>query len=147
MLQRIKAIFSKLLWLWPLLIAALVRLYKITTSSIWHDEGYTMWLLRYDFRGIIERTTRDVHPPGYYLISKPWVEIFGDSAFSIRFLSLIFSVGIVWLVWKIVKEIWSEKAAFWASLFVALSPFMVRFGQEARMYGVVAFLRRWLPMP
>jgi uncharacterized membrane protein len=98
-----------------------------------------MWLLKYDFSEILTRTARDVHPPGYYLIAKPWVMVFGDSVFSIRFLSLIFSVGIVYLTYKIVEKIWSKNAAIWSSLFVALSPFMIRFGQEARMYGVVAF--------
>lgn len=139
MFQKIRQYSLKYLWLWPLLAALAARFYKLTASSIWHDEGYTMWLLRYDFAGIIDRTVRDVHPPGYYLLAKPWVMLFGDSVFSIRFFSLIFSVGIVWLIYRIVKEIWSDKAAFWASTFVALSPFMVRFGQEARMYGVVAF--------
>lgn len=137
--MKINKLFVKYIWFWPLLIGLLLRLYKITYSSIWHDEGYTMWLLRYNIPSIIERTARDVHPPGYYLVAKPWVEVFGYSEFSIRFLSLLFSLGIVYFVFKIMKEIWSEEAAFWASIFVALSPFMVRFGQEARMYGVVAF--------
>lgn len=136
---KIRDFFKNKLWLPPVILALLLRIYKLTSSSIWHDEGYTMWLLKYDYFEIISRTARDVHPPGYYLLTKPWVQIFGTSEFSVRFLSLLFSVGIVFLVYKIIKDIWSEKAAFWASTFVALSPFMVRFGQEARMYGVVAF--------
>jgi uncharacterized membrane protein len=98
-----------------------------------------MWLLRYNILEILTRTARDVHPPGYYLIAKPWVMVFGDSVFSIRFLSLIFSVGIIFLTYKIIEILFSKKAAFWSALFVAFSPFMIRFGQEARMYGVVAF--------
>lgn len=35
--------------------------------------------------------------------------------------------------------VWKKRAAFWSSMFVAFSPFLIRFGQEARMYGVVAF--------
>ncbi|MEK7447534.1 MAG: glycosyltransferase family 39 protein [Patescibacteria group bacterium] len=127
------------LWIYPIFFGAFMRIYGIVMSSIWHDEGYTMWLLKYNPIQIIERTARDVHPPGYYLIAKPWVMIFGNSAFSIRFLSLLFSVGIIYLVYKIVEKVFDDRAAFWASMFVALSPFMVRFAQEARMYGVVAF--------
>jgi mannosyltransferase len=136
---KVKDFLFKSFWVWPLLIGLLLRLYKLTSSSIWHDEGYTMWLLRYNIPEILARTARDVHPPGYYLMAKPWIEIFGNSEFSVRFLSLIFSVGIIYFVFKIIADIWNEKAGFWASMFVALSPFMVRFGQEARMYGVVAF--------
>ncbi len=127
------------LWFYPVIIGLITRLYKITASSVWHDEGYTMWLLQYDISGIIERTIRDVHPPGYYLIAKPWVAIFGSSEFSIRFLSLLFSLAIIYFVYKIIKEIWGEKAAFLSATLVAVSPFLVRFAQEARMYGVVAF--------
>lgn len=137
--SKVNNFLSKMPWFWPIFIGFLLRIYKITFSSIWHDEGYTMWLLKYDIPGIIERTARDVHPPGYYLFAKPWVEIFGNSEFSIRFLSLLFSVGIIYFVYKIINEVWNQKAAFWSSMFVALSPFMVRFGQEARMYGIVAF--------
>jgi hypothetical protein len=130
---------KKRLWVIPVGVGFFLRLIGLTASAIWHDEGYTMWLLRFDPVGIIERTARDVHPPGYYLLSKVWVSILGTSEFSIRFFSLIFSVGIIYLVYKIVESIKNKEAAFWASIFVALSPFMIRFGQEARMYGVVAF--------
>lgn len=116
-----------------------LRFYKLTASSIWHDEGYTMWLLKYNPIEIVARTARDVHPPGYYLIAKTWISVLGNSAFAIRTLSVLFSLGIIYFVYKIVEKLFTERAAFWASMFVALSPFMVRFAQEARMYGVVAF--------
>lgn len=125
--------------IFPVFIGFILRVIGLTHSSIWHDEGYTMWLLKYNIWEIIKRTARDVHPPGYYLLAKPWVNFWGSSEFSIRFFSLIFSVGIIYLVYIIVKEIIQKRAAFWSALFVALSPFMIRFGQEARMYGVVAF--------
>jgi len=137
--SKISKFFTRYIWLIPVFCGFVLRLFDLTRSSIWHDEGYTMWLLRYDFAGIIERTARDVHPPGYYLMAKPWVSIFGNSVFSIRFLSLIFSVGIIFLVYKIVEKLLNTRAAYWSALFVAFSPFLIRFGQEARMYGVVAF--------
>lgn len=136
---KIKDFFSKYVWGFPVAIGFILRLWDITRSSIWHDEGYTMWLLKYDFSGIITRTARDVHPPGYYLIAKPWVSLFGNSVLSIRFLSLIFSIGIIFLAYKIIEMLWDKRAAYWTALFVAFSPFLIRFGQEARMYGVVAF--------
>lgn len=137
--KRIIGKKDKYLILIPLAIGLILRLYKLTSSAIWHDEGYTMWLLRYDWWQIIERTARDVHPPGYYLIAKPYVEIFGNSAWSIRFLSLMFSLGIIYFVYRIAEKLFSQRIAFWSALIVAMSPFMVRFGQEARMYGVVGF--------
>lgn len=130
---------AKYLWITPVVVGFVLRLFDLTRSSIWHDEGYTMWLIRGGFADIVARTARDVHPPAYYILAKFWTLAFGNSVFSIRFLSLLFSVGIIYLVYRIVAEIWDLKAAFWASLLVAFSPFLIRFGQEARMYGVVAF--------
>lgn len=138
-LKKIFGIPTDKLWIYPVFFGTFMRLYGLVSSSIWHDEGYTMWLLRYNPLEIIERTARDVHPPGYYLLAKPWVMAFGNSALSIRFLSLIFSVGIIYLTFKIVEKVFSKESAFWAATLVAFSPFMVRFAQEARMYGVVAF--------
>lgn len=139
MFTKVKDFVQKFPIAWTVIIGFFLRLYGLTASSIWHDEGYTMWLLRYDFGEILARTARDVHPPMYYLISKAWVTFFGTSEFAIRFLSLLFSVGIIFLTYKIIESIWDRKSAFWASMLLAFSPFMIRFGQEARMYGVVAF--------
>lgn len=136
---KIKEFLTKYTWFVPVAIGFALRLFDLTRSSIWHDEGYTMWLLRYNMPDIIARTARDVHPPGYYLIAKPWVMLFGSSVFSIRFLSLIFSVCIIFLAYKIVGILWNKRSAYWTALFIAFSPFLIRFGQEARMYGVVAF--------
>lgn len=138
-LKMIKKILNEHFWIYPVAIGFLTRLIGLTRSSIWHDEGYTMWLLRYDFTEIISRTARDVHPPFYYLTSKIWVSVFGSSIFSIRFLSLLFSIGIIYFAYKIVEILINKKAAFWTGILLAFSPFMIRFGQEARMYGVVAF--------
>lgn len=126
-------------WLVPIVVALGARLYGITHSSIWHDEGYTMWLVNYDWGEIITRTARDVHPPGYYLLTKIWVSVFSSSVFSVRLFSVIFSIGIVYFLYRIIERLFNREAAFFSALFLALSPFMIRFAQEARMYGVVAF--------
>jgi len=127
------------LWVYPVFLGTLLRFWGVMSSSIWHDEGYTMWLIRYNFGEMVARTARDVHPPGYYFFAKAWTLVFGNSELAIRSLSVLFSVGIIYLTYKIVEKLINERAAFWASLFVAFSPFMIRFSQEARMYGVVAF--------
>ncbi len=123
-----------------MLFGAIAAFYKITASSIWHDEGYTLWLIRYNPLQIIARTARDVHPPLYYLLAKGWTLIFGRSELGIRSLSAVFSIGIIYFAYKIVEKLFNDRTAFWASMLVALSPFMIRFAQESRMYGMVAFL-------
>jgi uncharacterized membrane protein len=98
-----------------------------------------MWIIRNNPIDIIARTALDVHPPAYYLAAKIWTFAFGDSVFAIRSLSLVFSLATIFLVYKIIENIWNKKAAFWASMLIAFSPFLLRLTQEARMYIMVAF--------
>lgn len=123
------------------IVATTIRLVGITKADIWHDEGYTMMLIQHEPLDIIARTARDFHPPLYYLLSHWWCGLFGTSELAIRSLSLLCSVGVVILIYFIAKRLrFSEATARLAVLFAAFGPFLVRYSQEARMYGVAALL-------
>ncbi len=122
------------------ILAVAVRLISITKASIWHDEGYTMMLIKDDVLGIIERTARDVHPPLYYIFAHYWGYLFGDSEFAIRSFSLVCGVAMVVAVYFLVRRLFNEKTARLAGIFVALGPFVVRYSEEARMYSLAALL-------
>ena len=95
-------------------IAAAVRLISLTKSNIWHDEGFTMMLIKHDIVDIIARTARDVHPPLYYILTHWWSSLLGDSEFAIRSFSLLCGIGIVILSYFIVKRLnFSETTARW----------------------------------
>ncbi len=121
-------------------VGAVVRFYHIAGSSIWHDEGYTMMLAPDGFIETLTRTGRDVHPPLYYLALHDWMLVFGNSATSARGMSAVFMLGMIPLMYLLIKRLFNEPAARVAALFVTLAPFLVRYSQEARMYGMVAFL-------
>ncbi len=89
---------------------------------------------------IIAGTARDVHPPLYYLSLHYWIKLFGTSEFAARSLSAGFTLVTVVVMYMLVKRLFSRSAASLAALFLALGPFLVRYGQEARMYAMVAFL-------
>ena len=144
-MNKILSFFVNLPTKWYLVsigfIAAILRLISITKASIWHDEGYTAMLIQFNPIEIIERTARDFHPPLYYLVTHGWSLVFGDSELALRSLSLVFGVGIVILTYFIVKKLkFTEATARLATLFVAFAPFIIRYSEEARMYGMAAFL-------
>ena len=143
-MKKAKTIFSALPTKYFLLaiiaLSAIVRLIFVARASIWHDEGYTMMLIKHDVVGIIERTARDVHPPLYYLVAHAWQFIAGDSEFAIRGLSVIFGVGTVIVAYFIMRKLFSEKVARLSALFLALGPFLIRYSDEARMYAMATFL-------
>lgn len=123
-----------------LLLGSLVRFIFITSADIWHDEGYTMMLIKFNPAEIIERTARDVHPPLYYLTAHTWQLLFGNSELAIRSLSAIFGIATILISYLLVRRLFPEATARLAALFVALGPFLVRYSNEARMYGMAAFL-------
>lgn len=128
-------------------LAAVPRLINITKSSIWHDEGFSMMLSGRMPLDIWLGSARDVHPPLYYLLLHFWMQLFGNSPFSARALSAVLGVITVIIGYKIVQKISTERAARLAGVFLALAPFLIRYSQEARMYGVLGvflLLGTWL---
>lgn len=122
-----------------LALGAALRFGGIAHSSIWHDEGFTMFLIDRSPSEIIDATARDVHPPLHYLFLHYWVMIFGHSEAAARGLSAVFGLGTVALAYGIMRRLIGREAGLLAALFVSLAPFLVRYSQEARMYGQVAF--------
>ncbi len=123
-----------------LAIGAALQFATLAKSSIWHDEGYTLMLAVQTPSQIIARTGRDVHPPLYYLALHFWMGLFGTSEAGARSLSVVAILGTVILGALTAKRLFGEPAAKLAAVFLALGPFLIRYGQEARMYGLVAFL-------
>lgn len=122
------------------LIGSIVRFVGMSKSSIWHDEGYTMMLSPQSPAHIIARTARDVHPPLYYLTLHYWLKMFGLSEIGARSLSAVLMLGVVIVGFLLVRELFGRPAARLSAVFLALGPFLVRYSQEARMYGMAAFL-------
>lgn len=58
-------------------------------DNIWTDEAFTIELLKGSFGEIVQGTARDVHPPLYYLILKPFTLAFGSSLLVMKIISII----------------------------------------------------------
>ena len=110
----------------------------ITKSSIWFDEAFSAFIVRFNFFQIARYTATDVHPPFYYWVLKLWTMLFGTSEVAFRSLSLLFGLTAIVFGFLLVKRLFGRKAAFVSLLFLALSPMLVRYGQEARMYTLAA---------
>lgn len=123
-----------------LIVSASIQLSFIGKSSVWHDEGYSLWLVKYNYLEIIGRTARDVHPPLYYLLLKAWGGVFGQGVVAARSLSVAAILGCIVLSYLLIKQLFGSIPARWAALILAVAPFLIRYGQEARMYGLVALL-------
>ncbi|HSX41508.1 MAG TPA: glycosyltransferase family 39 protein [Candidatus Saccharimonadales bacterium] len=129
-------------WYLIALLAAgtLVRFFDIAKSSIWHDEGYTMMLAPMGPIEILARTGRDVHPPLYYEALHYWMLAFGNSEVAARGFSAVLMLGVIVVGYLLMRQLFGELTGRLSALTLTFAPFLVRYSQEARMYGMVAFL-------
>ncbi len=122
-------------------VGAILRLYNLTARALWHDEAFSALLIKYNFKEMIDRIILDVHPPFYYIVLRSWNFILGDSLFSLRLFSVVFSLLIIWAVYLLAKTVFkSEKIALFSALLVALNSFQIQYAHEARMYALSTFL-------
>jgi hypothetical protein len=90
-----------ILWLLPAAIYVAAGIHACMVKPLWYDELFTYYISRQDSAvGIIQSMlrTEDSLPPLDYLLRHFCVQIFGDSGFSLRLVSLL---GISLAVWAI----------------------------------------------
>ena len=77
------------------------------------------------------------HPPLYYVLAKVWVDLWGDSVYALRTLSVLFSgLGLLAMYWFVHELAASRRAALMAMLLMGVSPLFILYGQEAREYAL-----------
>lgn len=75
------------------------------------------------------------HPPGYYLLERLWVQLFGSGPAADRSLSAVFGVILLPCVYFLAVELFgSVTIGLLTVALVALSPLYVLYAQEAREY-------------
>lgn len=138
-----------------LLVAFLLRVYKLPAQSLWYDEGVTAWVARMPFAQMVAWTANDIQPPLYYAIVGGWGAIAGWSEFALRWVSVLFGMLTVPLLYTLMRS-WQrrlggdERAALWVALLAAIHPLLIYYAQEARMYallGALVALGGWLLTP
>lgn len=120
-----------------LALAFLLRLWQIDKEPLWLDEAYSVHLGSLALPSLWQRITlTDQHPPLYYLLLSAWMR-FGASEFHVRLLSAFFSCLTVALTARLAYRWFRQPAAWLAALLLALSPYSIRYAQEARMYSLL----------
>ncbi|NWA29540.1 glycosyltransferase family 39 protein [Pseudomonas gingeri] len=125
-------------WLIALmLLAVALRLYELTASAIWGDEGSSVLLAQFPLAGIWSHASHDVHPPLYFMLLHAWIGLFGDSILSIRMMSAVPGVITVLLGTWLAHLVASRRATVLTCLLLTLLPTAVRYSQEIRMYSLM----------
>ena len=117
-----------------LLFGIFLRFHELGEESIWVDEAFTYHYVNLDFSELIETLRGDVHPVLFYTLGHWWVQAFGNSEFSLRFLPFLFGSLSIIVMFFLVRELYGRKRAVLSMLFFSLSYTMILYSQEAKMY-------------
>jgi len=141
-----------------LLLALGLRLYRIEAQSLWNDEGTSVALAQRDLLTITESAAHDIHPPLYYYLLHGWIALWGHSELAVRSLSALLGTVLVLFTVQLGKTVRpsvpgngeeaaagagctrAERIGLLAGPYAALSPFLVYYAQETRMYTLCACL-------
>ncbi len=151
-----------------LLLATFLRFHLLAAQSFWNDEGNSARLSERSIPAIIEGTASDVHPPLYYLLLRGWRELVGETEFGLRALSAfagVMTVAAAMALGRMAsagrqqvrgarrrtadyepsttgaqRSVACSLSPALAGLIAAVSPVLVYYSQETRMYALLALL-------
>jgi hypothetical protein len=119
-------------------VAAGLRGYQVGRLSFWYDEVVTMRLAQAGSPGaLVERlfqidaTRAPMHP----LLLEAWLGVFGSTEAAARSLSVVCGIATVVLVFDIGRVACDAATGLWAAWLAALSPALIVYSREARMYA------------
>jgi mannosyltransferase len=134
-----------------LLVGFGLRVWHLGTQSLWLDEALSVIFARQGMRDLLSTlVTQDLHPPLYYVALHFWMGLAGSTEFAVRFVSVIFGLPAIPATFLLGASIFrvkrsseialdrGEQVGLIAAAFVTVSPFLIYYSQEARMYSALA---------
>jgi mannosyltransferase len=134
------------------LLAFGLRLYGIDRQDVWGDEAFSIWLSSQPLAQVVAGGA-DTHPPLYPFLLALWLRLSGTSPLAARALSAFAGTLLVPVVYVLGHRLLGpvarhtgpgaepgHAAALLATLLVAVSPALIYYAQETRMYGLVTLL-------
>ena len=105
-----------------------------TPKEFWAKKGLE------DYYDAIRRS--DIgNSPAYYVVLHTWIKIFGLNDFSLRFLSVLFSIATIILLFIFINTHFKNAILGLISCFLmAIEPFFIAVSQQARNYSMSFFL-------
>ena len=135
--------------------ALLLRAVALGAHALWLDEGATWsWATKPTWAETLFAEAN--HPPAWWLITRAWIGVFGDSESALRMPAALLGVVTVWIGWCVAlrllhptllprrggfvattDERGAKGVALWFAGFLAVSAFLTEYAQEARMYSLL----------
>ncbi len=128
------------LYLLLIIISFGVTVGTLAFQSIRLDEAQSIWVSTKSVPLILHLDAQDVLVPLYEVLLHFWMQIFGSSVLAARSLSFLFFVLTLPVLYLLAKETNSKRVAMITITLFSLSPFIMWYSSEARMYTLFAFI-------
>jgi len=113
-------------------VAVVLGLIRLGTPSLWVDESFTAQAVRGHLLN-----PEDQYHWLYYAAITPWTLVAGTSEFALRLPSVVASAVACALLVVLARPMLGRRVALVGGLFLATSPFVVQWSQQARSYSFV----------
>lgn len=129
-----------------LLAAFILRIWGLTTQSLWLDELHNMneadpslpWSELFEALRCC-----DQHPPLYFIIERLAFTFFGHTEFVARSISVIAGTVSVWVMFLLGKEVYNKKLGYITALLTCVNYYNIFYSQEARGYSFLFLFAAW----
>ncbi len=132
--------FAWIAFLGILIVDFIFNIYQLLSQSIRLDEAQSIWASTKPVVGILGYLSQDVAAPLYALLLHFWIQVFGPDIMLARILSLIFLLMTLPVLYRLARESSNKKVAMLTVILFSLSPFIMWYTSEARMYTLFTFV-------
>jgi uncharacterized membrane protein len=107
-------------------------------KSLWGDEFFSIDLASRSWAEVLKGSVQDVHPPLYFFLLHFSMAIFGNAEWAFRLVSAVASIGTMVGIYLLAREWAGKRAAFFALILAAASPYWLQSSNEIRGYSLLA---------
>jgi uncharacterized membrane protein len=132
------------------LLAFAWRVHGLDAQSLWRDEVDAIYFATRDIAATLSMfVSPGQNGPLYFVALRPWFDLVGAHAFSLRYPSAMAGVVSVLLLWQVVRRLApqpqegaarADLTALLAATFLAVNPYQLWYSQEGKMYTVITAL-------
>jgi len=116
------------------------KLVFINAQDICIDEPFTIYHAQFGIGDIITFLKPTNNPPLYEIILHFWIKVFGISAFSVRFLPVVFASATVIFIYKITRVLFNKQSAVTAACVFTFSNYVIYYSHDSRAYPLFLLL-------
>lgn len=106
----------------------------------WIDEGLSVGISSHPLSQIPSILREDGSPPLYYLLLHVWMGLRGTDEVATHELSLIFAMLTIPVAYWAGSSLFDRRSGLVCALLAAGAPYLTTYGQETRMYALLALL-------